>query len=46
MVEVFQASVECNNHLSEAKWFKCGDTYSTTFFDFHRIGKKKTFLKS
>jgi hypothetical protein len=28
-----------------AKWFKYGDTCSKTFFDFHRIGKKKTLLK-
>jgi hypothetical protein len=45
LAEVFQASVERNNHLSAAKWFKYGDTYSKTFFDFHRIGKKKTLLK-
>jgi hypothetical protein len=45
MVEVFQASIERNSHLSTAKWFKYGDTYSKTFFDFHRIGKKKTLLK-
>jgi hypothetical protein len=44
-MEVFQASVECNNHLLAAKWYKCGDTYSKTFFDFHQIGEKKTLLK-
>jgi hypothetical protein len=41
----FQASVECNNHHSTAKWFRYRDTCSKTFFDFHRIGKKKTLLK-
>jgi hypothetical protein len=45
LVEVFQASVECNSHLSTAKWFKYGDTYSKIFFAFHQIEKKKTFLK-
>jgi hypothetical protein len=45
MAEVFQALVEHNNHLSTAKWFRYGDTYSKTFFDFHRIRKKKTLLK-
>jgi hypothetical protein len=44
-VEVFQISVERNNHLSVAKWFRYGDTCSKTFFDFHQIGKKKTLLK-
>jgi hypothetical protein len=45
LAEVFQASVECNNHLSTAKWFRYGNTYSKTFFDLHRIRKKKTLLK-
>ncbi len=45
LVEVFQASVERNNHLSVAKWFRYGDICSKTFFDFHRIKKKKTLLK-
>jgi hypothetical protein len=45
LVEVFQASIECNNHLSMTKWFRYGDTCSKTFFDFLRIEKKKTFLK-
>jgi hypothetical protein len=45
LAEVFQALVECNSHLSAAKWFMYGDTCSKTFFDFHRIRKKKTFLK-
>jgi hypothetical protein len=45
LTEVFQASIECNNHLSAAKWFKYRDTCSKTFFDFYRIEKKKTLLK-
>ncbi len=44
MTEVFQASVERNSHLLAAKWFRYGDTNSKTFFDFHQIRKKKTFL--
>jgi hypothetical protein len=28
-----------------AKWFRYGDTCSKIFFDFHRIGNKKTLLK-
>jgi hypothetical protein len=45
LAEVFQASVERNSHFLAAKWFRYGDTYSKTFFNFHRIGKKKTVLK-
>jgi hypothetical protein len=41
LAEVFQASIVRNSHLSAAKWFRYGDTCSKTFFDFHRIGKKK-----
>ncbi len=45
LAEVFQASIECNRHLSMAKWFRYGDTCSKIFFDFRKFGKKKTFLK-
>jgi hypothetical protein len=45
LAEVFQASVGRSSHLSAAKWFRYGDTCSKTFFDFHRIEKKKTLLK-
>jgi len=45
LVEVFQALVEHNNHLSVVKWFRYGDTYFRIFFDFHQIRKKKTLLK-
>ncbi len=44
MTKVFQASIEHNSHISMAKWFKYGDTYSKTIFHFHQIGKKKTLL--
>ncbi len=44
-MEVFQASIERNSHLSATKWFKYRDTCSKIFFDFHRIRKKKTLLK-
>ncbi len=43
--EVFQDSVERNKHLSASKWLRYGDTCSRAFFDFHRIGKKTTFLR-
>jgi hypothetical protein len=45
LAEIFQTSIERNTHLTAAKWFRYGDTCSKTFFDFHRIGKKKTLLK-
>jgi alkyl sulfatase BDS1-like metallo-beta-lactamase superfamily hydrolase len=41
LAEEFQASVARNRHLSSANWLRYGDTCSKTFFDFHRIGKKK-----
>ncbi len=44
-MEVFKTSFERNNHLSTAKWFRYGDICFKTFFDFHRIRKKKTLLK-
>jgi len=37
--------VERNRHLSASNWLKYGDTCSRTFFDFHRAGNKKTFLR-
>jgi hypothetical protein len=37
--------VERNQHLSASKWLRYGDTCSKAFFDFHRIGKKKTLLR-
>ncbi len=34
-----------NRHLSSTSWLKYGDICSKTFFDFHRIGKKKALMK-
>jgi hypothetical protein len=45
LAEVFQSSVEKNQHLSSSSWLKYGDTCSKAFFDFHRIGNKKTLLR-
>ncbi len=45
LVEVFQDSVEHNRHLSTSNWLRYGDTFSKTFFDFHRVGKKRTLLR-
>jgi hypothetical protein len=45
LVEIFQDQVSHNQHLSLANWFKYGNTCSKSFFDFHRIGKKKAILK-
>jgi hypothetical protein len=45
LAEVFQTSVERNQHLSASNWLRYGDTCSKAFFDFHRIGKKKTLLR-
>ncbi len=46
--DVFQSSVERTSlfqHLSSSSWLRYGDTCSKAFFDFHRIGKKKTLLR-
>lgn len=45
LAEEFQASVERNRHLSSANWLRYGDTCSKSFFDFHRIGKKKALMR-
>jgi hypothetical protein len=45
LAEEFQASVARNRHLSSASWLKYGNTCSKTFFDFHRIGKKKALMR-
>ncbi len=44
LAEIFQTLVEHNWHLSSSNWLRYGDTCSKSFFDFHRIGKKKTLL--
>jgi len=45
LVEEFQDSMARNRHLSSASWLRYGDTCSKTFFDFHRIGKKKALMR-
>ncbi len=45
LAEIFQANVARNRHLTSANWLRYGDTYSKTFFNFHRIGKKKTLMR-
>jgi mannosylglycoprotein endo-beta-mannosidase len=45
LAEIFQATVARNRHLTSANWLRYGDICSKTFFDFHRIGKKKTLMK-
>jgi len=42
---VFQDSVARNRHLSVARWLRYGNTCSKPFFDFHRVGKKKTLIR-
>jgi hypothetical protein len=37
--------VECNQHLSTSRWLRYGDSCSKAFFNFHRIGKRRTFLR-
>jgi hypothetical protein len=45
LAEIFQDSVVRNRHLSASTWLRYGDTYSRTFFDFHRVGKKKALIR-
>jgi hypothetical protein len=45
LAETLQDQVARNHHLLATSWFRYGDTYSKQFFDFHRIGKKRTLLK-
>ncbi len=40
-----QDKVARNHQLNSASWFRYGDTCSKRFFDFHRIGRKRTPLK-
>jgi len=44
LADFFQNSMERNQHLFTSKWLRYRDTCSKAFFDFHRIGKKKTLL--
>jgi hypothetical protein len=45
LAEVYQNQVSCNQHLSSTNWFKYGNTCSKNFFDFHKLGQKKTLLR-
>lgn len=45
LVELFQTLVECFNHHLAPRWFRYGNICSKLFFDFHRVSKKRTFLK-
>jgi hypothetical protein len=45
LTDSLQEQVARNHQLSAATWFRYGDTCSKRFFDFHRIGRKKTLLK-
>jgi hypothetical protein len=45
LADSLQEKVARNHQLSAASWFRYGDTCSKRFFDFHRIGKKRTLLK-
>jgi hypothetical protein len=45
LVEIFQDSVARNRHLSASTWLRYGDTCSRTFFDFHKVGKKKALIR-
>jgi hypothetical protein len=45
LAKEFQNFVAQNRHLSSASWLRYGDTCSKTFFDFHRIGKKKALMR-
>jgi hypothetical protein len=40
-----QEQVARNHQLSASTWFRYSDTCSKRFFDFHRIGRKRTLLK-
>jgi hypothetical protein len=45
MADFLQEQVAQNHQLSASTWFRYGDTCSKKFFDFHRIGRKRTLLK-
>jgi len=45
LAEFYQNQVSCNQHLSLANWFRYSDTCSKNFFDFHKLGQKKTLLR-
>jgi hypothetical protein len=45
LADLLQEKDARNHQLSAASWFRYGDTCSKRFFDFHRIGRKRTPLK-
>jgi len=45
LADTLQDQVTGNHQLFVASWFRYGDTCSKQFFDFHRIGRKRTLLK-
>jgi len=45
MADSLQEQVARNHQFSASTWFRYGDTCSKKFFDFHRIGKKRTLFK-
>ncbi|CAM6008428.1 unnamed protein product [Sphagnum balticum] len=45
MADSLQEQVAWNHQLIAATWFRYGDTCSKQFFDFHRLGRKRTPLK-
>ncbi len=45
LTDSLQEQVVRNHQLNAATWFRYGDTCSKRFFDFHRIGRKRTLLK-
>jgi len=45
LVDSLQEHVAQNHQLSASTWFRYGDTCSKRFFDFHRIGRKRTLFK-
>ncbi|CAK9271259.1 unnamed protein product [Sphagnum jensenii] len=45
MADSLQEQVVRNHQLSASTWFRYRDTCSKKFFDFHRIGRKRTLLK-
>jgi exonuclease III len=45
LTDSLQEQVVRNHQLSAATWFRYGDTCSKRFFDFHRIGRKRSLLK-
>jgi hypothetical protein len=45
LAEIFQNQVSLNQHLSSTNWFRYGDTCSKNFFDFHKLGQKKSLLR-